>query len=73
MQAYEQCIDSPRPPRGNRPWFVVPADDKWFTRIVVGSAIVHTLKGLDLELPKTSKERRKELQAAKEALLKEQD
>jgi PPK2 family polyphosphate:nucleotide phosphotransferase len=71
MQAYEDMIRHTATPES--PWYVVPADHKWFTHIVVGSAIVHTLKGLDLELPKTSKERRKELQAAKEALLKEQD
>ena len=69
MQAYEDMIQHTATPEA--PWYIVPADHKWFTHIVVGSAIVETLKGLDLEFPKVSKERRKELDAAREALEKE--
>lgn len=52
------------------PWFVVPADNKWFTRIVVSSVIVQTLESLDLTYPKVDEAKRKELAAAKAALLK---
>jgi PPK2 family polyphosphate:nucleotide phosphotransferase len=37
------------------PWFVVPADHKWFSRVVISSAIVHALEGLDLQFPKTER------------------
>jgi hypothetical protein len=50
---------------------VVPADHKWFTHIAVSSAIIQTLEDLDLQFPKVDKERRKELEAAREILLKE--
>ena len=53
------------------PWYVVPADNKWFTRIVVASAIIETLQSLDLHFPRISKEKLKELAAAKHALLNE--
>ena len=52
------------------PWYVVPADNKWFTHLVVASAIVETLEGLDLSYPKVDAAKRKEIQAAKKALLK---
>ena len=51
------------------PWYVVPADNKWFTHLVVASAIVETLEGLDLSYPKVDAAKRKEIQAAKKALL----
>jgi hypothetical protein len=49
--------------------YVVPADNKWFTRVAVAGAIVDTLYSLDLKYPKVSKEKRQELAAAKRALL----
>ncbi|HYL73824.1 MAG TPA: polyphosphate kinase 2 family protein [Bryobacteraceae bacterium] len=52
------------------PWHVVPADNKWFTRIVVSSVIVETLESLDLAYPKVDEAKRKELAAAKAGLLK---
>jgi hypothetical protein len=51
------------------PWYVVPADNKWFTRIVVGAAVIEALDGLDLRYPKVSKATLKELAAAKQVLL----
>ena len=51
------------------PWFVVPADNKWFTRIVVAAAVIKALDTLDLHYPKVSKEKLKELAAAKRALV----
>jgi len=51
------------------PWYVVPADNKWFTRIVVAAAVIEALDALDLRYPKVSKEKLEELAAAKQVLL----
>jgi len=51
------------------PWYVVPADNKWFTRVVVGAAIVETLASLDLAYPKVDKVRLEEIAKAKKVLL----
>jgi PPK2 family polyphosphate:nucleotide phosphotransferase len=51
------------------PWYVVPADNKWFTRVVVAAAVVSTLGSLDLAYPKVGTEKLKALAAAKRALL----
>jgi PPK2 family polyphosphate:nucleotide phosphotransferase len=53
------------------PWYVVPADNKWFTRLVVGATIVETLAGLDLRYPKVDAAKRKELARARAQLLGE--
>jgi PPK2 family polyphosphate:nucleotide phosphotransferase len=53
------------------PWYVVPADNKWFTRIVVAAAIVDALGSLDLHYPKVDRARLAQLAAAKRALLAE--
>lgn len=66
MDAYEAAI------RGtaakHAPWFVVPADAKWFTRLVVVAAIVEALEGLDLRYPKVTKEQKAALEVARRAL-----
>src|SRR5512144_986252 len=66
MKAYEETI------RGTAtresPWYVVPADNKWFTRVIVAAAIIDTLSGLDLAYPTVDKRTLKELTAAKRAL-----
>lgn len=51
------------------PWYVVPADTKWFTRLVVASAIVQRLSALDLSYPKLSDDALKDLNAARQALV----
>ena len=51
------------------PWYVVPADNKWFTRVVVAAAVVSTLGSLDLAYPKVGPEKLKALAAARRALL----
>jgi PPK2 family polyphosphate:nucleotide phosphotransferase len=66
-QAYEQMVANTSTPHA--PWFVVPADNKWFTRLAVAAAIVDTLDGLELSYPRVDARRRKQLQAAKRALL----
>jgi PPK2 family polyphosphate:nucleotide phosphotransferase len=53
------------------PWFVVPADHKWFTRLCVSEIVVATLKSLDMKYPKVSDEQLADLEKAKEELLKE--
>jgi len=53
------------------PWFVVPADNKWFTRLVVASVINDTLASLNLRYPKMDRQRQKELKLARKLLLKE--
>jgi hypothetical protein len=47
---------------------VVPADNKWFTRVVVAATVIDALASLDLKYPKVSKSEMKELLAAKRAL-----
>ncbi len=66
MAAYEAAI------RGtaakHAPWYVVPADNKWFTRLVVGAALMHALEDLDLHYPKVTKAQKLALEAARKAL-----
>jgi len=53
------------------PWYVVPADNKWFTRLVVAAAVVEAVEKLDLAYPKVSTEQKKELAAARAELARE--
>jgi PPK2 family polyphosphate:nucleotide phosphotransferase len=53
------------------PWYVVPADHKWFTRVVIGSAIVTALEKLDLHFPEVDKAERSEFKQVRDALLAE--
>jgi PPK2 family polyphosphate:nucleotide phosphotransferase len=66
MDAYEQTIRHTASKYA--PWYVVPADNKWFTRLVVAAAIVENMSALDLEFPKLDKEQLEALQAAKQSL-----
>jgi len=69
QDAYEDMIRNTS--TKHAPWFVVPADNKWFSRLVVSTVVVDALESLKLGYPKVSEAARKELQAAKEGLLKE--
>jgi PPK2 family polyphosphate:nucleotide phosphotransferase len=69
MRAYEEMIQSTSTKRA--PWYVVPADHKWFTRLVVAEAVTDALEELDLAFPKVDAARRKELTAARETLKRE--
>jgi PPK2 family polyphosphate:nucleotide phosphotransferase len=71
MNAYEDMIRHTSTP--DSPWYVVPADHKWFTHIAVSSAIIQTLKEMDLQFPQVDKARRKQLEEAKQMLLKSRD
>jgi PPK2 family polyphosphate:nucleotide phosphotransferase len=53
------------------PWYVVPADNKWFTRIVVAAAVIETLDSLNLGYPKVTEEKLSDLSAAKQMLMRE--
>ncbi|WP_245576892.1 polyphosphate kinase 2 family protein [Kaistia adipata] len=66
MKAYDEAIRATA--SKSAPWFVVPADNKWFTRLVVAAAIVEAVEKLDLEYPKVSSEQRKDLAAARREL-----
>ncbi len=66
MDAYEDMIRHTATP--DSPWYVVPADNKWFTRAVVSSAIIETLKELKLAFPTVDPARRKDLEAARRHL-----
>jgi PPK2 family polyphosphate:nucleotide phosphotransferase len=67
MEAYEDMIRHTATKEA--PWYVVPADNKWFTRVVVAAAVIDTLADLNLHYPKVDKAKLKELAAAKRALL----
>lgn len=69
MQVYEEAIRASASERA--PWFVVPADKKWFTRLVVAAAIVEAVEQLELTYPKVDAEKRKELAAMRAALVHE--
>jgi len=69
MWAYEEAIKATA--SKHAPWFVVPADHKWFSRLVVAAAIDDALKNLGLAYPKVDAARKKELAAARAALARE--
>jgi len=66
MRAYQDLIRETATP--DAPWYVVPADNKWFSRIVVAAAVSHALEKLDLAYPKVDADKKKELAAARNAL-----
>jgi PPK2 family polyphosphate:nucleotide phosphotransferase len=66
MEAYEDAIRATATKRA--PWFVVPANNKWFTRLVVAAAIVEAIEHLDLSYPTVDAAQKKELAAARKEL-----
>ena len=66
MTAYEEMIQHTATPHA--PWYVVPADHKWFARFLVAEALIAALEDLHLAFPKVAEERRKELARARAAL-----
>ena len=68
MNAYEEMIRETA--TKDAPWYVVPADNKWFTRVVVAAAVIDALADLDLAYPKVGEDKLKELATAKDKLLK---
>jgi PPK2 family polyphosphate:nucleotide phosphotransferase len=66
QDAYEDMIRNTASEQA--PWYVVPADNKWFTRLVVSTVVVETLESLKLGYPKVDAKKMKDLQAAKKVL-----
>jgi PPK2 family polyphosphate:nucleotide phosphotransferase len=66
MRAYEDMIRNTS--TKHAPWYIVPADHKWFTRLVVAEAIIGAMESLDLSFAKMDAQRRKELKDARAAL-----
>jgi len=69
MDAYEEMIQNTSTERA--PWYVVPADHKWFTRVVVAEALVHALDKLNLSYPQVDKKKRSDLKKARAVLMRE--
>lgn len=69
MKAFEDMIRNTATEEA--PWYVVPADNKWFTRLAVAAAIIDALASLDLHYPKVDEKKLEELAAAKKTLLSE--
>jgi PPK2 family polyphosphate:nucleotide phosphotransferase len=69
MHAFEEAIRATA--SKHAPWFVVPADNKWFTRLVVAAAIVDAMESLNLAYPKVDAAKKKQLAAARVALSRE--
>jgi PPK2 family polyphosphate:nucleotide phosphotransferase len=71
QEAYEEMIQNTA--ARHAPWFVVPADNKWFTRLIVASAIIQALDELHLSFPDVDKAKKKELEAVRASLLAQKD
>jgi PPK2 family polyphosphate:nucleotide phosphotransferase len=69
MDAFEQMIRNTATEYA--PWYVIPADNKWFTRLAVSDAIIDAMKSLDLKFPKIDEAKKKELAAARRLLMRE--
>ena len=71
MNAYEDMICNTATEYA--PWYVVPADNKWFTRVVVAAAVIDALASLDLQYPEVGEAQRQELEVAKKELIANDD
>lgn len=71
QKAYEEAISNTS--TANAPWYIIPADKKWFSRVVVGSIIVETLKKMNIKMPVISKKEKAFLLKAKDILEKDQN
>lgn len=67
MKAYEDMIRNTS--TKNSPWYVVPADNKWFSRLIVAAAIIETLSSLDLHYPEVTPEKLKDLAEVRKTLV----
>jgi len=71
MKAYEEVFNHTSTEWA--PWYIIPADRKWFTRLAVGAVIYYTLESLGLKYPTVTEEHRQALLKAKEILENEPD
>lgn len=69
MEVYEEAIGNTSTPQC--PWYVVPADNKWYTRVVVAAIVIEALASLDLGYPKVSQAKLKELATVRRTLMRE--
>lgn len=69
QEAYEEMIQNTA--SKHAPWYVIPADNKWYSQLIVGSAVITALEELDLAFPDVDKQKKKELEGVREALLEE--
>jgi PPK2 family polyphosphate:nucleotide phosphotransferase len=69
MRAYEKAIKATASKQA--PWFIVPADNKWFTRLVVAAAVVEAVEKLHLTYPRLSPQKLEELRAIRAMLVRE--
>ena len=69
MSAYEEMLRATSTEWA--PWYVIPSDHKWFTRIAIGDILVKKLRSLELDYPKVTKQQEKEIERAKRLLMKE--
>jgi PPK2 family polyphosphate:nucleotide phosphotransferase len=71
QRAYEEMIQNTA--SKHAPWYVIPADNKWFTRLAVASAAIEALNSLDLQFPEVDKDKKKELEKVRAALLHDKE
>ena len=71
QKAYEGMIQNTA--SKHAPWYVIPADNKWFTRLAVASAAIEALNSLNLQFPEVDKDKKKELEKVREALLQDKE
>jgi len=71
QEAYEEMIQNTA--SKHAPWYVIPADNKWFGRLIIASAIVGSLHGMDLAFPDVDKARKKELNEIRDSLIAGRD
>jgi PPK2 family polyphosphate:nucleotide phosphotransferase len=69
QEAYEEMIRNTA--TKHAPWYVIPADNKWYSQLIVASAIITALEELNLAFPDVDKEKKKELEGVRESLLQE--
>lgn len=69
QEAYEEMIQNTA--TKHAPWYVIPADNKWYSQLIAASAIISALEELDLSFPDVEKEKKKELENVRESLLQE--
>jgi hypothetical protein len=69
MNAYEEAIKATT--EDHAPWYVIPADKKWFTRIAISSIIVDTFKAMNMKLPELSESEKARLEECRKRLMDE--
>ena len=69
MESFEQMVRNTA--SDHAPWYVIPADNKWFTRLAVSDAIIDAMEKLNLKFPKIDDAKKKELAAARKMLMSE--